>query len=264
MRLFLSYLLYGGLLLLTTRCTYDQVVVVATCDNDLVLEVLERIPSSCGIASGSVLMGVSGGSAAAGAISFRIEGLGTQTNPAFTNLAAGAYTLIVEQGACTASLDFTIENAAGLNATAVALPSDCGNASGRIELTTSDGVGSVQFSLEGGPVQTEAVFENLSPGEYQLTATDEIGCEVTLQAKVLSNVAFAEVETIVTTSCAISGCHAGNVSPDFRVRENILGRANRIRARTGNASMPPPSSGGSLTEQQINAIACWVADGAPE
>lgn len=264
MRLSLYYLLYGGLLLLTTRCTYDQVAVVATCDNELVLEVLERSPSSCGIASGSVLMEVAGGSASAGDISFRIEGFAAQDSPEFTDLGAGAYTLIAEQGACSTSLDFTIENAAGLNATVMALPSDCGNSSGRIELTTSDGVGTVQYSLDGGTSQTESIFENLSPGEYQVQARDEIGCQVTLQAKVLSNVAFTEVETIVAASCAISGCHAGNVSPDFRVRQNILNRADRIRARTGNASMPPPSSGGSLTELEINAIACWVADGASE
>ena len=172
--------------------------------------------------------------------------------------------MTVKQGICTSTLEITLENAEGLKAAAEATPSNCGSASGSISITTTDASGAVSYSLNGGAAQSAPTFTGLAPGNYQIAVTDGIGCQVSLEATILSTVAFAEIESIVTSSCAISGCHAGNVSPDFRVRENILSRSGRIGVRTGNSSMPPPSSGNSLSQSDIDAISCWVADGAPE
>lgn len=251
------------LLLLPFACTYDQVEVIESCDNDLILTVADQVASACGLASGSLTAVVSGRTTDV-PLEYSINGADFQESTGFTELAAGSYTLTARQGPCSTTLDVLIENSEGLNATAVTVPSDCGSASGEIMVSTSDAGGAVSFSLNGGPGQAEATFSGLAPGDYQVTARDEIGCEVTLEVTIASTVAFAEVETIVTTSCAVSGCHAGNISPDFRVRANILDRAGRIGSRTGNATMPPASSGRSLTQAQVDAIACWVADGAPE
>ncbi|MEL6721436.1 MAG: 2-polyprenyl-6-methoxyphenol hydroxylase, partial [Bacteroidota bacterium] len=60
----------------------------------------------------------------------------------------------------------------------------------------------------------------------------------------------------------ISGCHAGNVAPDFRDKETIINRSGRILARTQSKSMPPPSSGASLSNEEIESIECWVSDGS--
>lgn len=252
-----------SLLLIPAACTYDQVEVVASCDNDLVITIDEQTPSACGIASGALTVGISGQDAAAPVL-YRLNGGTAQESPAFTDLGAGSYSITAQQGVCTATLEVTLENAEGLNAAAEATPSDCGSASGSINLVTADASGEVTFSLNGGTAQSGPTFSGLAPGVYEVVAEDAIGCRIVLEATVLSTVAFAEVEAIVANSCALSGCHAGNVSPDFRVRDNILNRANRILARTGNASMPPPSSGGSLSQAEIDAIACWVADGASE
>lgn len=251
------------LLILPTACTYDQVEVIETCDNNLLLTITGQAASACGLASGSLVAAVSGGAAGV-PLEYSLNGADFQESNTFTDLAAGSYTLTAKQGACIATLDVVVENSEGLNATAIGVPSDCGSASGEIMVSTSDAGGAVSFSLNGGPGQPEANFSGLAPGDYQVTARDAIGCEVTLEVTITSTVAFAEVETIVTTNCAVSGCHAGNVSPDFRDRATILSRASRIGARTGNTSMPPASSGRSLTQAQIDAIACWVADGAPE
>ncbi|MEL7162435.1 MAG: hypothetical protein AAFN92_16875 [Bacteroidota bacterium] len=253
-----------ALFLLFTACTYDQVIVPETCDLPLELTVASVTPSSCGLVTGSIVVNVSGGNVANGAVSFQLGDATAQTSPEFSGLTAGAYVLTATQGACSTSLEFTVDNAVGLNATAMVLPSGCTSPSGQIEVGTTDAIGVVNYSLDGGPVQTNNVFTQLSPGEYEITATDESGCTVTLTAKIVSDVAFAQVETIVANSCAVSGCHAGNVSPDFRNPQTILDRAERIRSRTGNRSMPPSSSGRSLSDTQIDAIACWVADGAPE
>lgn len=250
--------------LLISSCTYDQTVAVATCLEPITLSLIENVPSSCGLSTGSILAEVTGGDVTAGAITFSLDGINFQTNSGFGGLVAGAYTLQGLQGPCAVELDFTVENAVGLNATVETMPSACTVPSGSIVIAVSDASGAVSFSLNGGPEQSTNTFLDLSPGEYEVMATDAGGCEVSLSATIVSDVVFTEVETIVTNSCALSGCHAGNVSPDFRDPQNIVSRADRIRARTGNQSMPPSSSGITLTNAQINAIACWVADGAPE
>lgn len=259
---FLRLCLYF-VLVLPFACTYDQVEVVEECDNQLVLTITEQTPSACGLASGSLTAAVSGGAVGSTA-EYSLNGADFQASPSFTDLTAGSFELTVRQGLCTATLEVTVENAEGLNATAAVVASDCGSATGVITITTSDATGTVSFSLDGAPQQATPTFSGLSPGTYEVVVTDEIGCAIALEATILSTVAFSEIQAIVTSSCAVSGCHAGNVSPDFRVQANITGRAGRIAARTGNSSMPPPSSGRTLSQAQIDEIACWVNDGAPE
>lgn len=250
-------------LLFPVACTYDQTVAEVACDSSLEVILSERTPSACGLESGSLTV-ITAGEQADTPLAFRLNGGDEQAVASFTGLAAGTYTVMAIQGACSAEVEITIENAEGLNAEASMTPSDCGSGNGSITVTTAGASGQAAFSLNDGPDQADATFTGLAPGQYEVAAQDEIGCRVVLEVTVLSTVAFADVEAIVASSCAISGCHAGNVSPDFRVRANILGRASRIGARTGNGSMPPPSSGNTLSSGAIDAIACWVADGAPE
>lgn len=71
------------------------------------------------------------------------------------------------------------------------------------------------------------------------------------------------VENIINTNCAISGCHVtGGVSPDLTSFEKVKSRANSIKHETGSRQMPPPSSGKSLSAEEIKLIACWAAQGA--
>lgn len=73
------------------------------------------------------------------------------------------------------------------------------------------------------------------------------------------------VEPIIQTNCAISNCHvSGRQKPTLETYDQIAANAERIVVRTSNGTMPPPQSGKSLAQSEINAIACWVGDGAPE
>lgn len=72
------------------------------------------------------------------------------------------------------------------------------------------------------------------------------------------------VENIINTNCAISGCHVtGGILPDLSTYEKVKSRANSIKNETGSRQMPPPSSGKSLSEEEIRLIACWAEQGAP-
>lgn len=78
---------------------------------------------------------------------------------------------------------------------------------------------------------------------------------------------FAEdVQPIISTKCAISGCHNGDMGPDLNWTnfEQFSKRVQSglVRYRVTHRIMPPSfSPEGPLTQQQINTIACWADQG---
>lgn len=76
-----------------------------------------------------------------------------------------------------------------------------------------------------------------------------------------------DVKPIIETKCAISGCHNGDMGPDLNwtTFEQFHKRAESglVKYRVTNHIMPPAESqAGPLSEEQINAIACWADQGA--
>jgi len=66
---------------------------------------------------------------------------------------------------------------------------------------------------------------------------------------------------IISTYCAISGCHVpGTGRQNFLVNNTIKDNAEEMKERTQIRDMPRR---GSLTQKQIDQIACWVDNGAP-
>ena len=77
---------------------------------------------------------------------------------------------------------------------------------------------------------------------------------------------FSEtIDPIINSNCAVSGCHVnGQQLPTLETYEQISVNSAKIKSRTSNGTMPPPSSGLSLTSDQIEAIACWIDSGAQD
>lgn len=77
-------------------------------------------------------------------------------------------------------------------------------------------------------------------------------------------VAFStQIAPIIQANCAVSGCHAaGAILPELTSFEKRKASAAEIKHETQSLHMPPPSSGKSLTQEEINLIACWVNQGA--
>ena len=72
------------------------------------------------------------------------------------------------------------------------------------------------------------------------------------------------IEPIITSNCAVSGCHVnGQQQPTLETYAQISSNAAKIKARTSNGTMPPSTSGLVLTQDEIDAIGCWVDEGAP-
>jgi len=145
----------------------------------------------------------------------------------------------------------------------------CGEMNGSLTATaTSDNSDSFTFSVDGNNFQSSGSFNNLAPGEYTVTARDEDGNIGTSDpVRVLSGVSFAAtIQPIINTNCAISGCHDGSRgdTPDWSDKSNVIANASRIKSQTSAKTMPPSSSDRSLTDEQIDLIACWADDGAPD
>jgi len=68
------------------------------------------------------------------------------------------------------------------------------------------------------------------------------------------------VDLIVKSSCAIPGCHvAGTGLPNYNDFPTFQAKAADAKKRTQERDMPRQ---GSLTQQEIDIIACWVDNGA--
>jgi len=80
-----------------------------------------------------------------------------------------------------------------------------------------------------------------------------------------------DVQPIINSSCAIvgdGGCHNGGNGPslDWRVFNNFQSRANAVKDRVtrtpGTAGHMPKV--GSITDDQVRLLVCWVEQGAQD
>jgi len=67
----------------------------------------------------------------------------------------------------------------------------------------------------------------------------------------------SQIKPIVDNNCI--RCHGGSTSPDLRTFQGVSSNAARVRAQVVSRRMP---RGGSLTNEQIELIACWIDNGA--
>lgn len=141
----------------------------------------------------------------------------------------------------------------------------CGDNTGSINVTSSGANGDVMYSLDGGAAQGSATFADVAQGSYTVQVEDANGCKAEVTAEVKTGLVLADIQPIITTNCAISNCHNGDRTnlPNFATTSVLIANASGIKNRTGNETMPPAGRD-ALTASQIQMIACWVDDGAPQ
>ncbi|MEQ8413990.1 MAG: hypothetical protein RIB71_05970 [Imperialibacter sp.] len=171
--------------------------------------------------------------------------------------------LVVSTVACLDSLDPATSDCerSGLAISIINVTStDCGIPNGRIEVFSSGGLGDKSYFLNDGPAQKTGVFHSLRPGIYSVSVMDSLYCSRAVSVHISSGISFKEsIQPIIENSCIISTCHDGSGSISFKVFANIKKSAADIKGLTGARVMPKT---GSLTNDEIEQIACWVDDGA--
>lgn len=141
----------------------------------------------------------------------------------------------------------------------------CGDNTGSINVSSSGANGAVTYSLDGGTAQGSETFADVAQGTYTVEVEDANGCKAEVSAEVKTGIVLSDIEPIITTSCAVSNCHNGDRTnlPNFSTTSVLIANASGIKSRTANETMPPDGRD-DLTASQIQMIACWVDDGAPQ
>lgn len=228
--------------------------------NPITVQLVSVQDTDCGLNEGVIEAVATGGS---GIYRYSLNDGEDQPGSVFSGLAAGIYNVTARDASgCSAAVEVTVRNKAGLNLAFETTDSGCRSSGGTIRVIPSDGVPPYLFRIGNGDSQAGDTFAGLAQGQYNITVSDATGCEVRQAIKVPSGVRFStDVAPIIAASCAITGCHNGTQFPDFRAFSNIRANAAMIKKLTGDRTMPQD---GTLTQAQINAIACWVDDGAPD
>jgi len=123
-----------------------------------------------------------------GTILYSIDGgLNYQSNNSFLNVPPGAYMMIaIDDAGCQDTASFTVLTCT-LQTLITTLPASGGDV-GEIHISTSGGIGTVLFSLNGSTFVPDSVFRMLEPGEYIVVSRDSVGCDrtdtVTVSTKV--------------------------------------------------------------------------------
>lgn len=239
-------------------CTDNQEVDCSLTDLELVVSGNENADCNDGA---SIMLEAVGGS---GPYLYRFDGSPFQDLTEFDGIPLGGPFLaeVKDANGCEASLEVTVsgdENTVSFNA--ITANSGCGSGNGSIEVTASGGDGTYQYRLENGDFGTSMSFIGLESGNYQVSVKDGTDCINVKGIKVLSGISYENsVKPIIIGSCATTGCHVSGTG-----RENLTNfitvqsNAESIKSRVVSGNMPKDDE---LTDEEIEAIVCWVDDGA--
>jgi len=138
---------------------------------------------------------------------------------------------------------------------------------GSVTISTTGGNAGKTYALNSGTAaQSSNVFNDLAIGSYTVLVVDAEGCSANFTFvidEVLSASFASDIEPIIQSRCATSGCHVAGGSAPFTLNgyAEISARAVRIKVRSEAGTMPPSGSPG-LSQLQVDLISAWVDAGA--
>ena len=122
-------------------------------------------------------------------LTYSINGVNFQSSTTFNNLNPGTYTITVKNaGNCTAELNnIVINNAPQTPATPIVAQTQptCTVTTGSIEITAPLGA-NLEYSIDGANFQSSTIFNNLTPGSYNVTVQNTDGCTATVNNVVIN------------------------------------------------------------------------------
>jgi large repetitive protein len=196
---------------------------------------------SCfGDLNGTISITATGGT---GALQYSIDNSNTfQSMPQFSNLAAGTYSIVVEDlNGCIATSNFDIIEPDQLVVNGLALSTTCGNSNGEIQTLISGGTGTIQYSIDNGNTyQPAGIFTALPQGPYTIFVTDANGCTATDQVT-LNNIAGPAISTLAVNNSSCNG------SDDGSLQVTITGGTGPFLYNLNGGSSQSSAYYGSLT-----------------
>ena len=201
-------------------CTVDAGTFTLLEPNAIVASVQQVQGVSCNGQSDAIIeVNATGGN---GGFLYSIDGgQNYQGSNQFTGLAAGTYTVIVNDniGCQTTETIQIIEPLALQVSNIQILNVSCkGGSDARITITGTGGTGQKQFSIDGGTnYQTNGVFNGLSAGTYQVVIQDAAGC-----LSNVSNISIIEPDSLLGSIALVQQITCAN-NPDGSIIAQISG-----------------------------------------
>ncbi|MCI0750521.1 MAG: SprB repeat-containing protein [Flammeovirgaceae bacterium] len=239
----------------------------STTDLDIELATKSN-PSDCVTNDGSIEVSATGGTPP---YQFRLGTGAFGTSSLFQNQGGGTFTITVKDANnCEKQLtNITLTTPGGPVASASTLShqTNCTSPNGSITANVTGGAEPYQYKIGNGSFGGSATFSNLKAGLYTITIMDDNGCTITRNETINSNTGVSylnDIKPILETNCIKSGCHNGDngAERNWSVLSNVQAKAQGIKTRTGNKSMPKDIAPTGLPQNEIDLIACWVDEGA--
>jgi SprB repeat len=219
--------------------------------------------TSCASNDGAIRLSVSGGKEP---YNFFLNDQAVGVSAEMNNLQAGSYSVLVtDANHCSSSLDNVTIVSQDFSFTATIQPNtSCLGGNGSVSIDVEGSNPPYTFRLANGNFTSDNFFSALKAGNHIITVQDNNNCTVILSTTIPQGTTGTswsnDIKPIFEKSCAITGCHNGvSRSNNFREYASAKSFANTIKSKTKDRSMP---FDGSLTQNQIDLIACWVDDGA--
>jgi gliding motility-associated-like protein len=135
-------------------------------------------PLCNGDSNGSITITASGGT---GTLQYSIDGGTTfQASATFTNLIAGNYSIMVQDvNGCQITSSENLIDPTILSFSASSTDENCAAVDGSLTINASGGTGLLQYSIDGGTLQSSNIFNSLVAGTYSVLVQDANGCQTT-------------------------------------------------------------------------------------
>jgi hypothetical protein len=206
--------LLAGPHLLTVKdangCTTSTLVLINSLTGPTLFPANVNNVSCFGGNDGAITLTSFGGT---GAIQYSINGGTTyQSSGVFTGVSAGSYTCVVKDNAgCTNHIHITVSEGPSLALTASAVPALCNGASnGQINVTSTGGTGTRNYSLNGITYQSGSNFAGLAAGIYTVYVKDVTSCVKTQTIAVTAPAALTASLSSVAATC--NGFENGSIT----------------------------------------------------
>jgi gliding motility-associated-like protein len=126
-------------------------------------------------------------------LEYAIKGQPFQPDPVFPGISTGTYTLYARNAACIDSFEVTL-SASAVTLNTLATDATCDLADGQLDIDASGGTPPYQFYSNGTLVAGS--LNNLSPGDYMITAVDSKGCSSTSNLTTINNITIPRISIL--------------------------------------------------------------------